>query len=85
YNYALIDINNLNKFVGLENAATEMYVKQNISDDKLIDYDNDIMQIYGNDFKAYTKKDILGDYYKSNENYYKLYIILVYLFVLLSV
>ncbi|MBW5380408.1 hypothetical protein E6A52_06710, partial [Brachyspira hampsonii] len=65
YNYALIDINNLNKFVGLENAATEMYVKQNISDDKLIDYDNDIMQIYGNDFKAYTKKDILGDYYKS--------------------
>ncbi|OEJ16174.1 hypothetical protein BFL38_12095 [Brachyspira hampsonii] len=84
YNYALIDINNLNKFAGLENAATEMYVKQNISDEKLIDYDNDIDRIYGNDFKAYTKKDILGDYYKSNENYSKLYIILVYLFVLLS-
>ncbi|PTY40887.1 hypothetical protein [Brachyspira hampsonii] len=84
YNYALIDINNLNKFAGLENAATEMYVKQNISDEKLIDYDNYIEQIYGNDFKAYTKKDILGDDYKANVNYSKLYIILVYLFVLLS-
>lgn len=34
YNYALIDINNLNNFVGLENAATEIYVKNNISDKK---------------------------------------------------
>lgn len=87
YNYALIDINNLNNFVGLENAATEIYVKQNISDDKLFDYDNDINQIFGNGFAAYTKKDILGDNYKVNENdsKYKIYIILIYLFVLLSV
>ena len=87
YNYALIDINNLNNFVGLENAATEIYVKQNISDDKLFDYDNDINQIFGNGFAAYTKKDILGDNYKVNENdsKYKIYIILIYLFVLLSI
>ncbi|CRF34079.1 hypothetical protein BRSU_1861 [Brachyspira suanatina] len=87
YNYALIDINNLNNFVGLENAATEIYVKQNISDDKLFDYDNDINQIFGNGFAAYTKKDILGDDYKVNENdsKYKIYIILIYLFVLLSI
>ena len=87
YNYALIDINNLNNFVGLENAATEIYVKQNISDDKLFDYGNDINQIFGNGFAAYTKKDILGDNYKVNENdsKYKIYIILIYLFVLLSI
>ena len=87
YNYALIDINNLNNFVGLENAATEIYVKQKINDDKLFDYDNDINQIFGNGFGVYTKKDILGADYKSNENNskYKIYIILIYLFVLLSV
>lgn len=87
YNYALIDINNLNNFVGLENAATEIYVKQKINDDKLFDYDNDINQIFGNGFGVYTKKDILGADYKANENdsKYKIYIILIYLFVLLSV
>ena len=87
YNYALIDINNLNNFVGLENTATEIYVKQKINDDKLFDYDNDINQIFGNGFGVYTKKDILGADYKANENdsKYKIYIILIYLFVLLSV
>lgn len=87
YNYALIDINNLNNFVGLENAATEIYVKNNISDKKIIDYNNDIKQIFGDDFGAYSKKDVLADDYKSNENYskYKIYIILIYLFTLLSV
>lgn len=87
YNYALIDINNLNNFVGLENAATEIYIKHNIKDDKLLNYYNDINQIFGNEFGAYTKKDILGDAYKSNENSskYKIYIILIYLFALLSV
>ena len=87
YNYALIDINNLNKFVGLENAATEVYIKKNIRDEKLIDYNNDIKQIFGDDFGIYTKKDILGNDYNTNENYdkYKIYLILIYLFVLLSV
>ncbi|KLI20053.1 hypothetical protein [Brachyspira hyodysenteriae] len=87
YNYALIDINNLNNFVGLENAATEIYVKNNISYKKIIDYNNDIKQIFGDDFGAYSKKDVLADDYKSNENYskYKIYIILIYLFTLLSI
>lgn len=87
YNYALIDINNLNKFVGLENAATEIYVKQNINNERLIYYDNDIKQIFGNKFGAYTKKDILGVDYNPNVNdsKYKIYIILIYLFVLLSI
>lgn len=87
YNYALIDINNLNKFAGLENAATEIYIKKNIKDEKLINYDNYIKQIFSHDFAAYSKKDILGDNYNINKGYdnYKIYIVLMYFFLLFSI
>ncbi|WP_300367648.1 hypothetical protein [Brachyspira sp.] len=87
YNYALTDIKHLNKFVGLENAATEMYIKKNIKDEKLINYDSNIKEIFSDDFSAYSKKDILGDKYNNNKNYhkYKVCIILMYLFILFSV
>ena len=87
YNYAFIDINNLNDFVGLSNAATEMYVKHNISDEKLINYNDDIKQIFGDEFGVYSKKDILGESYNDNKNYsrYKIYIALMYLFALFSI
>lgn len=87
YNYALIDINNLNSFVGLENCATEMYIKQNISEEDLLFYDNDIKNIFGDDFRIYSKKDIIGEDYNANKNNKKIqiYIILTYLFVLFSI
>lgn len=85
YNYALIDIDNLNNFIGMENTATEVYVKKNISD--LTNYDNDIKTIFGDDFYIYSKSDILGENYNINEDnkIIIIYILLVYLFVLFSV
>ena len=87
YNYALIDIDNLNSFVGLENCATEMYIKKNISEEDLLFYDNDIKNIFGYDFGIYSKKDIIGDDYNINKNNKKIhiYVILTYLFVLFSI
>lgn len=85
YNYALIDIDNLNNFIGMENTATEVYVKKNTSD--LANYDNDIKTIFGDDFYIYSKSDILGENYNINEDnkIINIYILLVYLFVLFSV
>ena len=85
YDYALIDIDNLNNFIGMENTATEVYVKKNISD--LTNYDNDIKTIFGDDFYIYSKSDILGENYNINEDnkIIIIYILLVYLFVLFSV
>ena len=85
YNYALIDIDNLNNFIGMENTATEVYVKKNTSD--LSNYDNDIKTIFGDDFYIYSKSDILGENYNINEDnkIIIIYILLVYLFVLFSV
>ncbi|WP_304354394.1 hypothetical protein [Brachyspira innocens] len=85
YDYALIDIDNLNNFIGMENTATEVYVKKNISD--LSNYDNDIKTIFGDDFYIYSKSDILGENYNINEDnkIINIYILLVYLFVLFSV
>lgn len=85
YNYALIDIDNLNNFIGMENTATEVYVKKNTSD--LSNYDNDIKTIFGDDFYIYSKSDILGENYNINEDnkIINIYILLVYLFVLFSV
>lgn len=85
YNYALIDIDNLNNFIGMENTATEVYVKKNISD--LTNYNNDIKTIFGDDFYIYSKSDILGENYNINEDnkIIIIYILLVYLFVLFSV
>lgn len=85
YNYALIDIDNLNNFIGMENTATEVYVKKNISD--LTNYDNDIKTIFGDYFYIYSKSDILGENYNINEDnkIINIYILLVYLFVLFSV
>ena len=85
YNYTLIDIDNLNNFIGMENTATEVYVKKNISD--LTNYDNDIKTIFGDDFYIYSKSDILGENYNINEDnkIIIIYILLVYLFVLFSV
>ncbi|MEI0488762.1 hypothetical protein [Brachyspira pulli] len=87
YNYALIDIDNLNSFVGLEDCATEMYIKQNISEEDLLFYDNDIKNIFGDDFRIYSKEDIIGENYNANKNNKKIqiYIILTYLFVLFSI
>ncbi|EKV55899.1 hypothetical protein A966_13650 [Brachyspira hampsonii 30446] len=86
YNYALIDINNLNNFTGLENAATEVYIKKNIKNENLIKYDNDIKEIYGNDFSIYSKKDILGDNDNNQDNSkLNICILLIYLFSLFSV
>ncbi|MEI0525922.1 hypothetical protein R4K54_08350 [Brachyspira murdochii] len=85
YNYALIDIDNLNNFIGMENTATEVYVKKNTSD--LANYDNDIKTIFGDDFYIYSKSDILGENYNINKDnkIINIYILLVYLFVLFSV
>ncbi len=84
YNYALIDINNLNNFTGLKNAATEVYIKKNIKD--LIRYDNNIKEIYGDDFSLYSKRDILEENYGINKNNsrFNIYILLAYLFSIFS-
>ncbi|WP_028329503.1 hypothetical protein [Brachyspira alvinipulli] len=83
YNYALVDINNLNAFIGLENTATEVYV----SGLKLENDNDDIKLIFGDDIGIYSKKDILGDDYNTNSNIKRLYIyiLIAYLFVLFSV
>ncbi|WP_300716462.1 hypothetical protein [uncultured Brachyspira sp.] len=75
YNYALVDISHLNEFAGLKNAATEMYIKDDMNIEKLTD--NNIKEIFLDDFAAYSKKDILGNSYDINTNYnkYKIYII----------
>ncbi|MEI0602826.1 hypothetical protein R4K55_01275 [Brachyspira alvinipulli] len=83
YNYALVDINNLNAFIGLENTATEVYV----SGLKLENDNDDIKLIFGDDVGIYSKKDILGDDYNTNSSIKRLYIyiLIAYLFVLFAV
>lgn len=85
YNYALIDIDNLNNFIGMKDAATEVYVKKNIMD--FNNYNNYIKTIFGDDFYIYSKSDILGENYNISEDnkIINIYILLVYLFVLFSV
>ena len=83
YNYALIDINNLNEFIGLNDTATEVYIKN----EKFENYNDDIKSIFSDDFGIYSKKDILGDDYNisSNTKRFNIYILITYLFVLFSV
>ena len=88
YNYALIDINNLNNFAGLENAATEIYVKSRIKkEENLKKYSGKIKEILGDDFDLYSKKDILGNDYDINKDNdkFNIYVLLTYLFALFAV
>lgn len=82
YNYAFIDIDNLNNFSGLENAASEIYIRHN--DKKIPDYYDDVKNIFGDDFAVYSKKDILGDKYKDNFKL-NMYVYLIYFFLLFSI
>ena len=82
YNYALIDINNLNAFIGMEDTVSEIYV----NNAKHSNYSDDIKSIFGDDIGVYSKSDILGDDSGSSDNNrFYIYIVLVYLFVLFSI
>lgn len=69
YNYALVDIDNLNNFVKLNDCASEIYVRNNSVDDNIV------KQIFGDDFGYYSLNEKTGN----NNN---LYFILTYFFIL---
>ena len=69
YNYALVDIDNLNNFVKLNDCASEVYVRNNNIDDNIV------KQIFGDDFGYYSLN-------KEKENNNNLYFILAYFFIL---
>lgn len=71
YNYALVDIDNLNNFVKLNDCASEIYLKNNTLDDNIV------KQIFGDDFGYYSLNTE-----KENNNYNNLYFILAYFFIL---
>lgn len=71
YNYALVDIDNLNNFVRLNDCASEIYLKNNTLDDNIV------KQIFGDDFGYYSLNNE-----KENNNYNNLYFILAYFFIL---
>ena len=70
YNYALVDIDNLNNFVKLNDCASEVYVKNNSLDDNIV------KQIFGDDFNYYSLNE------KTNKSNNNLYFILAYFFIL---
>ena len=62
YNYVLIDINKLLDLVNLNNSASEIYIK----DTKLKEsYNDTIAEIFGSDFKIYSKLDFKPEKIKS--------------------
>lgn len=69
YNYALVDIDNLNNFVKLNDCASEIYVRNNSLDDNIV------KQVFGDDFGYY----LLNEKTNNNNN---LYFILAYFFIL---
>lgn len=70
YNYALVDIDNLNNFVRLNDCASEIYIKNNNLDDNIV------KQIFGDDFNYYSLNE------KTNNSNNNLYFILAYFFIL---
>ena len=70
YNYALVDIDNLNSFAKLNDCASEIYIKNNNLDDNIV------KQIFGDDFNYYSLNE------KTNNSNNNLYFILAYFFIL---
>lgn len=70
YNYALVDIDNLNSFAKLNDCASEVYIKNNNLDDNIV------KQIFGDDFNYYSLNE------KTNNSNNNLYFILAYFFIL---
>ena len=69
YNYALVDIDNLNNFVKLNDYASEIYVRNNSLDDNIV------KQVFGDDFGYYSLNN-------EKENNNNLYFIFSYFFIL---
>ncbi|MEI0580269.1 lipoprotein ABC transporter permease [Brachyspira pilosicoli] len=69
YNYALVDIDNLNNFVKLNDCASEIYVKNNSLDDNIV------KQVFSDHFGYYSLNN-------EKENNNNLYFILAYFFIL---
>ena len=69
YNYALVDIDNLNNFVKLNNCASEIYIENNSLDDNIV------KQVFGDNFGYYSLNN-------EKENNNNLYFIFAYFFIL---
>ncbi|MEI0531401.1 lipoprotein ABC transporter permease [Brachyspira pilosicoli] len=68
YNYALVDIDNLNNFVKLNDCASEVYIRNNSVDENIV------KQVFGDGFGYYSLNE------KTNNNN-NLYFILAYFFI----